>query len=955
MKFAEKLKFTATGVSAATITVAGAVDKFRTPAQAIAAGEWKVGDTRIALGMEDTAGNAETSLYTLTSAAPVTLTRTEVLSSSAGGKTPATFSGSLTVFSTMPADFASKLREGPGAFEDMTGTETYVGPVADFGAAVTVDGAVFNKIYPGGADPDLYLYDLAQPSVFASGPMGMGMSNASASEIQLGSIKLPGNALARAKSAVLLVTIVADSNIPDMSLNVAFSRTRTNTSYRATKRFADANSTTFTFELLLNPIASSVLKLSNVKASTAATTTPGNAGIVDLNLLGKTEFLFSAKFAAAVTPATCNILSVNARVSVGTASSPAAPAQNYRSPFQQPFAADDFFNMPLTSSAVCRLNIPTANPASSGNTTTGTLNASGTIGTNLLTVFDASKILPGMVPCFNYLIPVTGNYGIGGDTTFMEQNSGMFAPNTYVVSVDKATNVITLSTNLLKDISVRGAQYYGIPNISFGLAETLNMSIGAAGAAGARHPITGIIRQDYYVASRASKLPIVQALSTDPIKRWTSGYHVGYNGWPHAQPASYSTNGGETFNNIPSFMRTASVPVISTTQKISDWNGDRNVCMFTPDGTIVMEHFLTDVNADGSYKTVRSSAHNAYGYSIPNFLSRSEIVNEGHSQGNRAYGGAVLAGIVRAWEVANLPPKPTAAISRQAAAAILDACRGAINHKLAIVAASRQLRVHQYYDGAAVVNYLSYRSQYDIHRPAITTPGTGYAPDDVLYITGGNGPSPMRVTVLTVDAAGGVTSIFVSNVGQYLQGGAPNAAALASTSSGAGSGCVLNALLTADTTMTTQALAFPNAGLPSVYAWPATNADADYATTYEGNVPMGGVVAIPKKVDLDAWFTYLMMSRPEHMQQMISPTFFAICYAAQKYGAVVIDRAGNTLNCIMTDSDIGNTQFAELTNGYALGFLSNHLCTVENIAPFGPVPRGVPLAPGVGPLQPIGK
>jgi hypothetical protein len=844
-------------------------------------------------------------------------------------------------------------------FEASIGTETYVGPVADYGSTLTAGPVKLKKVFPGRANPNLFVYDLDGPTEFKTDVMGVGMANSSASEVQLGSLKIPGNCFARTKEAVLTVVVVADANIPDMSLNVGFSRTRTNANYRAVKRFTDANTNTFTFELLLNPIASSVLKLSNLKASTAATSTPGAASVVDLNLLGSIEFMFSAKFAAAVSPATCRIVSVNAKVQVMPASSPSSHRQNYRLPFMQPFAADDFFNTPLTSTAVCRLLVPTGNPNATGNQTTGSINATGTAGTNTLTVFDASKVQIGMVPCQSFLKPPSSNYGtnygIAGVSNGIEQQNTFFLPNTQVIAVDVATNTITLSTNLKVDVNYRGTYAWGVNQISFGLAETINMGIGAAGSYLSPHPVTGIVREDYYVAGRASKLPIVQASSTDPIKKWTSGYHVGYNGWPHAQPASYSNNGGETFTNIPSFMRTSTQPGISTTAKISDWNGDRNVCMFTPDGTIVMEHFLTDVNGDGSYKAVRSSAHNAYGYSIPNFLNRSEIVNEGHSQGNRAYGGAMLAGIIRAWEIANLPPKPTAAISKTAAAAILEPCKNAINHKLAIVAASRQLRTHQYKEGSTVYNYLSYRSQYDIHRPAIVNPGSGYAPDDVMYISGGKGPCPMRVTVLTTNANGGVTSIFVSDVGQYLQGNAPTANALTSTSSGAGTGCVLNALQTADATMTTQALAFPNTSLPGIYAFPATNADADYATTYEGNIRMGDVFAIPKTIDLDAWFTYLMVSRPEHMQQMISPTFFACCYAAQKYGTVVIDRAGNTLNCLMFDNEITNTQFDEARNSYALGFLQTHLCLVENVAPYGATPRGTPLAAGVGPLQPLGN
>lgn len=108
MKCADRLKFTAIGTSAATITLSAAVAGFRTLAQAIADGALAVGDTGVPFSIDDGAGNCETSLFTVTSA--TVLTRNTVLSSSAGGKAPATFSGStLTVFNSIPADFASKL------------------------------------------------------------------------------------------------------------------------------------------------------------------------------------------------------------------------------------------------------------------------------------------------------------------------------------------------------------------------------------------------------------------------------------------------------------------------------------------------------------------------------------------------------------------------------------------------------------------------------------------------------------------------------------------------------------------------------------------------------------------------------------------------------------------------------------------------------------------------------
>lgn len=107
MKFADRLKFTAS-MSAGVITFGAAVTGCRTLAQAIADGALAVGDPGVPFCVDDGAGNWEDGLYTVTSTTQ--LTRTSVLSSSAGGTTPATFAGaSLTVFNTVPASLASKL------------------------------------------------------------------------------------------------------------------------------------------------------------------------------------------------------------------------------------------------------------------------------------------------------------------------------------------------------------------------------------------------------------------------------------------------------------------------------------------------------------------------------------------------------------------------------------------------------------------------------------------------------------------------------------------------------------------------------------------------------------------------------------------------------------------------------------------------------------------------------
>lgn len=74
------------------------------------------------------------------------------------------------------------------------------------------------------------------------------------------------------------------------------------------------------------------------------------------------------------------------------------------------------------------------------------------------------------------------------------------------------------------------------------------------------------------------------------------------------------------------------------------------------------------------------------------------------------------------------------------------------------------------------------------------------------------------------------------------------------------------------------ALAVPDSVLKSGFVWPASSQDANHATAYRGNVPMGTLFAIPPDVDL----TTLGLS----LEGLI------LGEALQNYGAYVVDRAG---------------------------------------------------------------
>jgi hypothetical protein len=114
MKFVDRLKFTTTGTSAASISDGTAVTGCGNIAAKLAGGALALTDTSVPFGADDGAGNWELSLYNLGGSlqAP-TLTRTAVLASSAGGTTPATFTGAtLTVFNTIPSSFLNGVSLG---------------------------------------------------------------------------------------------------------------------------------------------------------------------------------------------------------------------------------------------------------------------------------------------------------------------------------------------------------------------------------------------------------------------------------------------------------------------------------------------------------------------------------------------------------------------------------------------------------------------------------------------------------------------------------------------------------------------------------------------------------------------------------------------------------------------------------------------------------------------------
>lgn len=266
----------------------------------------------------------------------------------------------------------------------------------------------------------------------------------------------------------------------------------------------------------------------------------------------------------------------------------------------------------------------------------------------------------------------------------------------------------------------------------------------------------------------------------------------------------------------------------------------------------------------------------------------------------------------------------------------------AINHPVAILMGNAQGKSNNYCPDPAVqgtrVNYKSYRSTNSVHAPSVSAGGTGYKVGDALYVSGGTFTTPMSMVVASV-SSGTVTGVHVQRTGQYKT--LPSdVSALATTTSGAGSGCVLNAIsITTAPDQTTSAIAFPDiTNLGQVCQYPATIADNGYTTNYAGVLPMGAMFTIPKTLDLVSIWTSRRSSAPTAMSSSFE--LLAVLSAIQRHGAIIVDVSGSFQQMLVVDDEVAySSTYANLhgdtgSSTYPnLELIKRLLVYVENVGP----------------------
>lgn len=855
-----------------------------------------------------------------------------------------------------------------------------VSPMIAMGEKVGFKGVSLVRTYIGNNDENSFSYNIDRPQTFAAEGVSIpaSLNNSNTARVQIGKLVIPGN-LGNVSPTGIDVSITVTGNAPITAgrIALALGKYRTSEKYIIEKLWTVTQGNSVTMQARLLPVHPSVVKLSQLAVDTAPTKYPQPSMRAELNTLGNVELPIFFQFATpgVPSPATCTITGMTATATV----TPPKKFQQvsgkvYRHASSFPYPSTDPINSPLLDTVSCTGVAFTHNPA----TVAGTVNATGTVGTKVLTLFSTAKLKVGMIP---QIVGVTyrgtgtteAECGYPANAFNADFSRLTFGAGCQIASIDSATQV-TLNQPLLKDVSCVGKdQYSNISTITFfANAETLCIQAGYQTDSMTVNPVTGITKRgannnnNRKAVPYPNSFPFVKSTPTDPLRTVTVGQVVAPNGWLFAVTDAQN-NGGESFTNTTFQIR---IPAYFNAAYLGNYNNaDRNLVIEMEDGVTKVELFYCTYT-DATNTLYASRAVVTYGQqpSIPYILDRPEFLNfdnvyDGISFGTRAYGGGLSSGIVRFEEWLTIPETPLTAEADAVIDAKLDLAWNCIPHPIAMVLAGTQLKSNNFCPDPAVqatkVNYKSFISQFEKHTPAIAQGGTGYALGDVLYALLGVFDVPVRFVVTGISgggATGPVTSVLPTTTGMYRT--IPTdaeAAAMTTATNKAGSGCVLNLLsLLGDSTITTAALAFPDSGRNSMWVFPGTTVDNGYLTNYSGVIPMAATFTLDSRftmASLKAEWKWRRKFRPS--EKLSSYEFFAVLAAIFKYGAPVMDLSEGTHNLVVVDDRVARSLNYSNLHGDTGGIvypnlqeLKTKLALVENVTVKGK--GGVSTTPRTG-------
>lgn len=805
-------------------------------------------------------------------------------------------------------------------FNTIIQPESFVTPVYDYGDSIRVGNSVFKKIYRAD-DMSKFAYLLDRRVKLKATSVNLSnVNNGTTTEKTIGTIKIPGDSLRLSKRAKVSVTITSADYLSNFEFSVGMHPyIRPYRKVKKTISSVSATSKTLTMEFYVNVTHAGAVEFSDDGSATAPSSYPSTANkIFYVNTLANVELTIYAKWNASVTIPNNNIQALDAYVELV----PIDKFQNhagvtYREASDQPYPSDDIINKPLTDKIAVKYPVSVYNYNTTGNSTSGTINAQGVAGSDLITLYSVTGIKVGMYGAITTHTPTFNGDPTPSAPIDSVKTINYLGQGNRVIEVLPLTNQVRMKFPVKTSFAQRGRETSGlIYGMSFYEDTiTLNARFLQADVGTRKGYITNLTMagSDTKAVAYPDKIGIFRISQDDPIRLWKSSNVVAYNPWLFAVPSSQVINFGESIV-AQWYMKTPA----GLTDAAAASNYDRNSIILTEDGRYSIESINTRVGNDNVITTSRSLVTDLNGYSYYDILGNDDAKENGASFGTRCDGAGLLRGIIRNSDMATVPV--TANIETETEAQIdanIELASNAIKHAIPMVMAGAQMKGYQYSAAQtpeSAATYKSFKSQHDSDLPIIAAGGTGYALGDALEIVGGTFVQPMVVTVTSVDSGGAVNGIFVSNTGQY-EVAPTGVSALATTniSNPSATGCIINCI-NGGTSITSDSTAFPNMSQRNVRTYPAICVDNGWNARYNGTVPVGAwfTVAPNKTVaEIKADWKQRRISNPTDFGS--SYEFLAIYMAAKKYGAFVCDIAGQTHIIMVGESLIPSIQWGKAT------------------------------------------
>jgi hypothetical protein len=852
----------------------------------------------------------------------------------------------------VPAELAAAAA-GVGVWEYLFGDDQAT-PVWDAGDYIRVGeaGVVF-KLRPVTPTESCYFYSLNQDIELQASLSDLTtLVNDVAAYKAAGSIKSPGDCTLHAASIEVEANVIADGDLSGWTLGWNLSPTRKYSQHRVEKLLpgGQGNTATFIMPMKVGDAIGfhSKVTIGKLNDATGYTSLPNDSAVVDMNTLGNVEFPFWIKPVNALGGVHITSVILKLRVTRPEKKRQLV-TQTLRDPaVDHPYLQSDFTNQPLADSAVVQPYHWTHNPASTVSAT-GTLNAQGWANNAVMWVHDNTTVKIGDRPFVGVAYHSNG-YGQMAEKYELLTDS-YFVTDTRVTDVSSDGHSVTLSAPVKTDFTRQGALTTGNVRCVIFSPSAINFCMAAGALATTDNilysTITGkkgpTASKNRAVAYSDKAVWVRRVKKSDPLKQWKAGV-VTYNLWTPKIGTFSTDNNGDKWEGLTYMLRTPDLSDLPDLE-VGPRNKDANVALIMPNGIYGHEATRVKLNATtGIYECSRALFRYYCGKSTPDTIQRSHLAN-GISDGTRMTSNALRDYLITAADLARV--KTTGTVAE-----IVESCRTAINHRLGMTMAHIQLMTEDYCPNPAVqgtkLNFKSYYGQQARNKPEIVAGSSGWAVGDVLRWLEGDYLEPFSLVVTKVDATtGAILDWEVSLCGMYKTLASVDGSALPLTPlKGTGTGAFAKVInLATYSQQTTLALAFPNTWHRSVVKWPAANRDAAYST-YAGTVPPGALFQFNPFVDLVAMATAVLTAS---ITSPFSPFFWAICFAAQRFGVAVIDLAADTNHIPLFDSTVSDADFAKATIMGSSTFtgskvLKGNLLHVESIVPS--LPNG-----GIGTLR----